>query len=216
MPKKLTLSFDNGPVPGVTEFVLDELGRRSLKATFFVIGRQLVDPKGRALAERAALDGHWIGNHTMHHETPLGLAAGEVYASTEIGDAQAVVGSLAHERKFFRPYAGGGRLGPHVLSRSAIDYLSANGYTLVTWNSVPRDWAAPFGDWPPRALADIGHLDWTLLVLHDIRPELARTLPVFLDAVQGKGVEIVQDFPPDCVPMERGRLVGDVSGLVAA
>src|SRR5262245_14657388 len=102
MPKRLTLSFDNGPVLGVTERVLDELKRRSLKATFFVIGRRLLDAQGRLLAERAAAEGHWIGNHTMNHETPFGLAADDDYARSEIGNAEALVGSLAHRRKFFR------------------------------------------------------------------------------------------------------------------
>ena len=75
---------------------------------------------------------------------------------------------------------------------------------------------APIEEWAPKALADIERLDWTWLVLHDIRPDLARDLPKFLDTVERKGVEIVQDFPPGCVPMERGRLVGDIRGLMAA
>jgi peptidoglycan/xylan/chitin deacetylase (PgdA/CDA1 family) len=215
LPKKLTLSFDNGPTPGVTELVLDELARRSLKATFFVIGQRLLDAHGKALAARAAAEGHWIGNHTMNHETPFGLVADGAYACREIGDAETVIGGLAHERKFFRPYAGGGLLGPHVLSKSAISYLAANGFTLVTWNSVPRDWEAPFDEWVPRAIADVDRLDWTLLVLHDIRPELARNLSVFLDAMESRSMTVVQEFPPDCVLMEQGQLVGCVSELVA-
>src|SRR5947208_2063040 len=39
--KRLTLTFDNGPTPGVTEHVLDELARRDLKATFFMVGTDL-------------------------------------------------------------------------------------------------------------------------------------------------------------------------------
>lgn len=215
MPKRLTLSFDNGPTPAITDRVLDELARRSLKASFFVIGRQLLNAQGRALAARAVTEGHWIGNHTMNHETPLGRAIDDDYARSEIGDCQAAIGGLSHQRKFFRPYAGGGQLGTHVLSRSAAAYLSANGHTLVIWNSVPRDWIEPYDAWVARALSDVDRLDWTLLVLHDIRPELAHALPAFLDAVRSRDVAVVQEFPPDCVLMEQGRLVGDISGLVA-
>ena len=213
MPKKLTLSFDNGPVSGVTEAVLDELARRSLKATFFVVGQRVMSSEGRALAERAASEGHWIGNHTMTHRMPLGLAD-EAYARAEIDGAQAAIRGLAHPRRFFRPNAGGGVLGPHVLSRAAVSHLSANRYTLVLWNSVPRDWELSFEDWSARAMADIDRLDWTLIVLHDIRPELSDSLPAFLDAVQKRGVSVVQDFPPDCVPIERGLRAGDLSGLL--
>jgi peptidoglycan-N-acetylglucosamine deacetylase len=212
MRKKLTLSFDNGPAPGVTERVLDELARRALKATFFVVGKKLAKPDARMLAERARSEGHWIGNHTMHHETPLGRADARA-ARADIEDAQVLLHGLGDERKLFRPYGGGGELSPHLFSRAAIAHLAANGYTAVTWNSVPGDWKLAYAEWGPKALADIGQQDWTLLVLHDIRPELADALPAFLDAVGD--VEIVHDFPPECVLMDKGRVVGDLSGLTA-
>ena len=63
----LTLSFDNGPTPDVTPHVLDVLGRRGVKSTFFVIGEKLVRPANRALAERAHAEGHWVGNNTWSH-----------------------------------------------------------------------------------------------------------------------------------------------------
>lgn len=213
MPKSLTLSFDNGPVSGVTDRVLDELARRGLKATFFVIGKRLLEPAARALAERAKAEGHWIGNHTMHHETPFGRADAD-YVRAEIDAAEALVGDLVHPRRLFRPYAGGGELGPHVLSQGAVSHLAGHGYTLVIWNSVPGDWKLPYEEWGPRALADIARAAWTLMVLHDIRPELADALPRFLDAAQ-RQAEIVQDFPPDCVLMEKGRVVADLSRLTA-
>jgi peptidoglycan/xylan/chitin deacetylase (PgdA/CDA1 family) len=211
MPK-LTLSFDNGPTPGVTERVLDELARRRLKATFFLIGKHLARPGARALAERARSEGHWIGNHTMHHETPLGRILDDRSALADIEDAQALLSGLVDPRKLFRPYAGGGELGPHLLSRTAADHLAENAYTVVIWNSVPGDWKAPYAEWGPKALADIKRQDWTFLVLHDIRPELADALPDFLDRLGD--LEIVQDFPPACVLMQSGRATCDLSGLV--
>jgi peptidoglycan-N-acetylglucosamine deacetylase len=48
-PGRLTLTFDNGPTPGVTERVLDILAHYRLPATFFVIGRRLRDPAAAAL-----------------------------------------------------------------------------------------------------------------------------------------------------------------------
>lgn len=215
MNNRLTLTFDNGPMPGVTERVLGELARRSIRATFFLVGKHLEKPGARELAERAKAEGHWIGNHTMHHEMPLGRASGN-YAVSEIGDMQMELGALSDPRKLFRPYAGGGELGKHLLSPDAVTHLSRNGYTAVIWNSVPGDWKEPHAVWGPRALADIDRQDWSLMVLHDIRPELADALPGFLDEVEKRGVEIVQDFPPDCILIDKGQIVRDLSDLTAA
>jgi hypothetical protein len=68
----LTLSFDNGPDPEVTPRVLDILRARSLRSTFFVLGRKLGDPVGQDLARRIRAEGHGIANHTFTHTVPLG------------------------------------------------------------------------------------------------------------------------------------------------
>ena len=78
----VTLTFDNGPEPEVTPGVLDTLAAAGIKATFFVLGHKLALPGRRALAERAAAEGHWIGNHTYTHSTPLGLCAAPDTAET--------------------------------------------------------------------------------------------------------------------------------------
>ena len=60
--------------------------------------------------------------------------------------------------KRFRPFGGGGLLGPHLLSRSAVGYLVAHGYTCALWNCVPRDWVEP-STWAARALSDCAVTD---------------------------------------------------------
>ena len=70
--KKITLTFDNGPERGVTEGVLDVLKKHGIKATLFVLGSKVAQPEGKALAERAVAEGHWVGNHTFTHTRPLG------------------------------------------------------------------------------------------------------------------------------------------------
>ena len=50
---RVTLTFDNGPEPEITHFVLDVLARRKLAASFFVVGEKLATPAGRAAVERA-------------------------------------------------------------------------------------------------------------------------------------------------------------------
>lgn len=214
-PRKLTLSFDNGPSPGVTEGVLEVLARADVGAAFFVCGKDVRAEAQRALVERAKREGHRIGNHTLTHSVELGASDDPDAPSREIGLAQEALGALADEERLFRPYGGGGVLGPRLLSRSAVGFLRDGGYTCVLWNSVPRDWEDPRG-WPERALRDVRRQDWTLVVLHDLPTGAMRELPRFLELVREEGVEIVREFPPDCVPILRGRVVGDLAPLVPA
>jgi peptidoglycan/xylan/chitin deacetylase (PgdA/CDA1 family) len=88
---ELTLTFDNGPEPDVTPHVLDTLARHSVRATFFVLGRKLATASGRKLAERAHAEGHWIGNHTFSHATPLGFVHDAGVVASEIGRTQDLI-----------------------------------------------------------------------------------------------------------------------------
>lgn len=209
----LTLTFDNGPTPGVTGEVLDLLAARAIRASFFVIGQKVATPEGQALAARAHAEGHWIGNHTWTHSVPLGLRPGPDVAEAEIGRTQRAIGALAHPDRLFRPFGGGGRLGPHLLSGHAADWLREGRFTCVLWNAIPRDWAEP-DDWMERALAQCAAQPWSLMVLHDLPTGAMRHLPRFLDAVRAAGGRMRQDFPPACVPLWRGEVVGDLAGCV--
>jgi peptidoglycan/xylan/chitin deacetylase (PgdA/CDA1 family) len=213
--RRVTLTFDNGPTPGVTDAVLDALGEHGARAIFFVVGQDLRRPGARALAERAAAAGHWIGNHTMSHHEQFGVRDDPGFAREEIDAAQRELGDLAHPDRLFRPYGGGGVLGPQVLSESALEHLVDGGYTCVLWNSVPRDWEAP-DDWVERALRDVASHEHTVVVLHDQATGAMAHLPTFLAALDAGGVEIAQDLPDDCVPIRRGALTGPVDHLMPA
>ena len=211
--RQLTLSFDNGPDPAVTPRVLDTLARHGVHTTFFVIGNKLADPAARACAERAAAEGHWIGNHTWTHSTRLGEQPGQ--AMFEIGQTQAELGALAHPARWFRPMGGGGAIGPHLLSPDAVTLLAEGGYSCVLWNAVPRDWAEPEA-WVDTALTQLGAQDWTLMVLHDLPTGAMDHLDGFLHRVAERGIAVRQDFPPDCVPVLSGRIVRPMDQLVSA
>jgi peptidoglycan/xylan/chitin deacetylase (PgdA/CDA1 family) len=206
---KVTLTFDNGPWPGVTELVLDTLAEHDVRSTFFVVGQQL--RKAPALAERAAAEGHWIGNHTMTHSVSLGDGADPV---EEIDATQALIGPLAHPSRWFRPFGRGGVLDERLLSPAAVEHLQQHDYSCVLWNSVPRDWEDPDA-WIDRCLADVDSNDWTVVVLHDLPTGAMDRLPRFLDALQQRDAEIVQDFPDSVVPIRDGQVIGDLAGLVS-
>ena len=208
----VTLTFDNGPEPEVTPGVLEVLRRRGLRATFFVLGHKLA--AHRALAERAHAEGHWIGNHTWNHATPLGQAPDEAaVAEAEIGRTQALIGDLSHPDRLFRPVGGGGALGPHLLSGAALDHLSRGGFTCVTWTAVPGDFRDPEG-WPEAALAGCEGPEPVVLVLHDLPNGAMRHLDRFLGRLAERGARFVQDFPESCLPMRRGAAGPAMDGFV--
>jgi peptidoglycan/xylan/chitin deacetylase (PgdA/CDA1 family) len=216
----VTLSFDNGPAPGVTDAVLDLLASRQVRGTFFVVGQKLSAPGAGALASRAAAEGHWIGNHTMTHTVPFGDRAGETNADAyaacerEIGATQELIGDLAHPDRLFRPFGRGGILDERLLSADAVRYLQEGRYSCVLWSSVPHDWDQP-DEWVDRALADVSAQEWTVVVLHDLPTGAMRHLPEFLDRLADVGAEVVQEFPDACVPIRAGEVRGSLDHLIA-
>lgn len=221
MRRRLTLSFDNGPDPACTPQVLDLLGERGLRASFFVcpLGNRLhpalpaATDEGLAILERAKREGHWIGNHSLTHSLELGTTREPRSIEREIGEAEALLGDL-NEHRLFRPYMSGGLRSPRIFSPEAIAHLCAHRYTVALFNCVPRDWENPDG-WPEVALDAIERLDWTLLIVHDVdRYGGMRHLARFLDEVAARDVEIVQALAPDCCPIREGEITGALDGLV--
>lgn len=210
----LTLTFDNGPEPDITPRVLDILRERDIKATFFVIGQKLEDPVRRELAARARDEGHWIGNHTFTHSLPLGQQNDPRTAEHEIGRTQALIGELARDERWFRPFGGGGNLDTRLLKPSVVSYLTRNRYSCVLWNAIPRDWDDPDG-WVERALAQCRMQAWPLMVLHDLPTGAMEHLDKFLDRAAAAGARFRQDFPPDCVPIRAGRIVRLIDAYVS-
>ena len=183
---------------------MDCLARHNVKTTFFVLGRKATTPEGSALVRRASAEGHWIGNHTFSHSTPLGRLDRDA-ALAEFEEAEQTLHTLGQTRNLFRP-PGSGVLGKHLLHPAVVEKLIAGRYTCVLWNSVPGDFRDPDG-WLERALADCQSRDWTLLVLHDKPNGAMAHLEVFLTRLEQDGVELRQDFPPDCVPILEGKVV---------
>jgi peptidoglycan/xylan/chitin deacetylase (PgdA/CDA1 family) len=210
----LTLSFDNGPEPDVTPAVLDVLARRNVRTTFFVIGEKVSRPESHVLAERAHDEGHWIGNHSFTHSTPFGLRNEPDLSEREIGRTQKAIGTLAHPKRFFRPFGGGGNLDRRLLNSDVVSYLKRERYTCVLWNAIPRDWDDPDG-WVDRALSQVREQPWTLMVLHDLPTGAMRHLDRFIGEVEMAGGRLRQEFPPACLPIVEGMACAPLDPYVA-
>ncbi len=204
----MTLSFDNGPEPDVTPGVLETLAKHSVKASFFVMGRKVVTPEGRALAMRASAEGHWIGNHTYSHTQPLGELDRDA-ALREFDQAEEALAWLDQKPRLFRPYGRQGKLGQHLLHPAVVDRLVEGGFSTVLWNCVPGDWKDPEG-WVETALQQFKSRERSLVVLHDQPSGAMQHLDRFLTALREANIPIVQEFPDDCVPIREGRIVGPI------
>jgi hypothetical protein len=114
-------------------------------------------------------------------------------------------GGLQQPQKLFRP-PGSGQLGKHLLHPAVVEKLKAGEYSCVLWNSVPGDWHDPDG-WLERAMSDCQSRDWTLLVLHDLPTGAMAHLDEFIARLHFASFTLTQEFPPDCVPILRGKVV---------
>jgi peptidoglycan/xylan/chitin deacetylase (PgdA/CDA1 family) len=88
------LTFDDGPIPDVTPWVLDQLKDAGVKATFFCVGDNV--EKHPEIYQRLLLEGHAVGNHTMKHEKGTQVSLERYLNSVE--DTSRIM-----ESKLFRP-----------------------------------------------------------------------------------------------------------------
>jgi len=98
--KKIYLTFDDGPVPGITDYVLEMLDKRDMKATFFMVGDNI--QKNPSLAREVLERGHQVGNHTYHHVNGYRTSE-EVYVQ-DMEKCQEMIGEhLGFKANLFRP-----------------------------------------------------------------------------------------------------------------
>jgi peptidoglycan-N-acetylglucosamine deacetylase len=213
--RRVTLTFDNGPTPGVTDQVLDILAERSLRAIFFVVANRVgTDAAARALLTRMVRDRHLVGNHSLAHGQPLGELS-EQESIAEIATPRDVLREFLGEHFLFRPWGTEGQLDRRCLNRTAVNYLVSGKHTCVLWNSVPRDWADPTG-WVDRALTDVRAREHTVVVVHDLPSGAMDELPRFLDELDRTGVAVTIELPDECVPIIDGRIVSSIDHLMPA
>lgn len=209
----VSLTFDNGPTPGVTEAVLDVLEARSVPATFFAIGSKLATPAGLDLGRRIVAAGHRVGGHTWSHEVQFGVAD-PARVDDELQRTSDAVEAAGGEPLLFRPYGAGGVIDARLMSRFGADRLCSRGCTCVLWNVLPGDWRDQSG-WIEVARAGIDRQPWAVVVLHDIADAALPRLDELLDSLTGR-VTWSQDFPDGCTPIRHGVPTSSFDMLLAA
>lgn len=210
----VTLTFDNGPTPGITEPVLDLLAAHAVPATFFAIGRKLAAPEARGLGRRIVADGHRLGGHTWSHAVQFGQADDSV-VSDELARTRAAVDEVGGDGLLFRPYGAGGVIDDLLMSPFGATTLCSLGYTCVLWNVLPGDWRDPDG-WVDHALTEIGRHPWSVVVLHDVVDAALARLDKFLTTVRRHDPAWSQSFPDECTPIRNGSPTSSFDTLCVA
>ncbi|MDO6674430.1 polysaccharide deacetylase family protein [Tenacibaculum sp. 1_MG-2023] len=124
--KEIYLTFDDGPIPEVTEFVLDQLHQFNAKATFFCIGDNI--RKHPTVFSRIINEGHSVGNHTFNH-----LNGWKNSNTAYIDNINRCENLLSHQKtKLFRPPYG-------KIKRKQAKQLLANGYKIIMWDVLSAD-----------------------------------------------------------------------------
>lgn len=144
------LTFDDGPIPEVTPWVLDVLDRYGVKATFFMVGDNV--RRNPELLAEVRRRGHSYGNHTMHHLQGMKSMSWRYWR--DITEADALIGSA-----LFRP--------PHGLLRWKQARAIKEHYNLVMYDLVTRDYSNKLT--PEQVLANVRRYarNGSIIVFHD-------------------------------------------------
>ncbi len=126
---RVFITFDDGPVPEATPWVLDELQKYSAKATFFCIGENVKE--NPEIAKRITAEGHVIGNHTYNH-----LCGWETKNSDydeNVAECEKIIGETTSTKPvLFRPPYG------KIKAAQAKNILQ-KGYKIVMWDVLSAD-----------------------------------------------------------------------------
>lgn len=175
--KQVALTFDDGPHRVYTKMLLDGLAKRKVRATFFVIGKNI--PGNEELIARMQQEGHLIGNHTYDHVKISDLSGEE--ACEQVEKTSALVREITGEdTEFVRPPFG------------AWNKSMEGAFTMipVMWDVDPLDWTTKNRELiEQRVLEDVSSGD--IILLHDYYESSVEAALELVDQLLAQGYEFV-------------------------
>lgn len=174
------LTFDDGPIPDVTPWVLDLLQEKNIKATFFCIGDNI--QKHPEIFKRIVKDGHRIGNHSFNHLNGWSHSANAYIENVEACERE-IAKYHKPERKLFRPPYG-------KITPRKIKALKQRGYEVVMWEILSKDYDKHLAKEQCYANATKKVRSGSIIVFHDslkAQENLRYALPKTLDTLLEKG-----------------------------
>ncbi|WP_299105085.1 polysaccharide deacetylase family protein [uncultured Tenacibaculum sp.] len=130
--KEVYLTFDDGPTPEVTSFVLDVLKKYNANATFFCIGKNIDNHP--ELFKRIMDEGHTIGNHTQNHFNGWKHSVENYLMNVETCERamQKFRDTTSEQKRLFRPPYG-------KIKASQARELKRKGYEIIMWDVLSAD-----------------------------------------------------------------------------
>lgn len=175
--KEIYLTFDDGPIPVITPWVLNQLKNYNAKATFFCIGDNII--KHPEVFHQIINLGHRIGNHTFNHLK--GWNTNKIQYLKNIESTEALLPKT--KNKIFRP--------PHGrISLSQSKEIRSLGYQIIMWDVLSADFDknTTSKECTKNVLNNIKN--GSIVVFHDsikAFPRLKETLPKVLDVLYKEG-----------------------------
>ena len=201
-PKKIAITFDDGPDPQWTPKILDVLKEKGVQATFFLIGVEAENYPG--ITKRIYAEGHEIGNHTFTHPDISNVS--KRYFEVELNLTERFFeGKLGVKPVLFRPPYSVDQEPDTADQVRPLELAQQLGYITIGDKVDPNDWrdnprrpadeivADVLKNLPP---CDPGNLSCgNIILLHDgggNRSETLKALPQIIDGLRQRGYEIVR------------------------
>jgi len=184
--KVIYLTFDDGPHPEITAWVMDELKKHQIKATFFCVGDNL--KKHTETAKQLLTQGHQIGNHTMHHIKGWKHNNDDYLkdiesCETEIRDIHGQLDIEKAQPRLFRPPYG-------QIKPSQIKLLRNKGYEIIQWSDLSCDYDKHLNCEKSLSALVKNAKPGSIVVFHDSEKaehQLKQILPSYLEAMLAEG-----------------------------
>src|ERR1700745_1286118 len=177
----IAMSFDDGPSATLTPKLLDLLTARHIKATFFVIGENVMEHP--EIVARAAREDHEIGNHSWSHPNLAKMSQESVRSQLQRTD-DAIKNATGERPTLMRPPYGS------VTDREKHWIHDEFGYRTILWDVDPYDWKRP-GPAVVRNRILKETRSGSIVLSHDIHPGTIEAMPSTFDALEAKGFKFV-------------------------
>lgn len=179
---KIYLTFDDGPIPEITEWVLQALEKYNAKATFFCIGDNI--RKYPKIFEKVIAGGHSIGNHTFNHLNGWKTSCDDYLENSFLFEEQALQSKIYNQKsKIFRPPYG-------KIKISQAKKLRQQGYKIIMWDILSADYDCNISQ--EKCLENVvkNIAPGSIIVFHDSLkafPRLKFALPKALEILNKRG-----------------------------
>jgi len=214
VPKKIAVSFDDGPDPRWTPKILDILKEKNVPGTFFVIGEEAAKSPG--LLRREYAEGHSIGNHTYTH--PVMDEVSPMQLRWELNITQRLIESTVGAKSIlFRPPYGIDHQPEYSEEVAQLPVAQDMGYLIVGQKIDPHDWRQPYGKQVAAQEIVDGVLQQAslgnIILFHDgggDRSQTVAALPVVIDQLRARGYEFVP--VPELINKTRADVMAPLTG----